>query len=94
MKTIEMDDAGESLGRYAGRGEDLPLVVTDHGRPVAALISVPNADMETVSLSANPKFIALIERSRERQSGEGGISSAEMRRRLGIATDKGTQSHS
>jgi hypothetical protein len=45
-------------------------------------VSIPNADIETVSLSNNPKFIALIERSRARQKSEGGISSEEMRRRL------------
>jgi hypothetical protein len=46
------------------------------------LVSIPNADIETVSLSNNPRFIALIERSRARQRSEGGISSEEMRRRL------------
>ena len=70
MKTIEMDDAHESLGKYAGREKDLPIVVTDHGRPVAALLPVPNADLETISLSTNPKFIAMIERSREIASHE------------------------
>ncbi len=38
--------------------------------------------METVSLSNDPKFIALIERSRARQEEEGGISIQEMWRRL------------
>jgi hypothetical protein len=36
--------------------------------------------METVALSTNPEFLALIERSRARA--EGGISSEEMRRRF------------
>ena len=89
MKTIELDDARESLGKYAGREEDLPIVITDHGRPVAALLPIPNADLETISSSTNPKFIAMIERSRERQTKEGGISSDEMRRRLGVANEKG-----
>jgi hypothetical protein len=40
--------------------------------------------METVTLSTNPEFIALIDRSRRRQDEEGGISSKEMRKRLGI----------
>jgi len=50
---------------------------------VAALVSISNADIETVSLSNNPKFLALIERSRAKQKVEGGISTEEMRRRLG-----------
>jgi hypothetical protein len=50
----------------------------------AILRGVPseNADPETTTLSTHPRFIALIERSRARQRAEGGISSAEMRRRL------------
>ncbi len=82
MKTIEIAEVREALGQYAGHGENLPLVVTDHGRPVAALLAVPNVDLETVSLSTNPAFVDLIERSRERQSREGGVSSQEMHRRL------------
>jgi hypothetical protein len=39
--------------------------------------------METATLSTDPRFIALIERSRLRQKAEGGISGPEMRRRLG-----------
>ncbi len=43
-----------------------------------------DVDIESEKLSLNPKFIALIEQSRARQRAEGGISSAEMRRRLGL----------
>ena len=50
----------------------------------AALVAIENTDMETVALSTNPRFMALIERSRTRQKAEGGISSAELRRRLGF----------
>jgi len=88
MKTIEIGDARESLGQYVGHGEDLPIIVTDHGRPIAALLPVPNADIETVSLSTNSKFLSLIERSRERHEREGGISSVEMRRRLDTAPNR------
>jgi hypothetical protein len=51
-------------------------------RDIAALRSVANADLEAVSLSTNPEFLDLIERSRARQQAEGGILSEEMRRRL------------
>jgi hypothetical protein len=46
---------------------------------------------ETLKLSTHPKFLALIERSRARQKAEGGISSDEMRRRLGIKSRKHTK---
>jgi len=57
-------------------------VITDHGQPVAALVAIETADLETVSLSTNPQFLNLIERSRSRVSDEGGASSEEMRSRF------------
>ena len=64
MKTIERIDATDSLAMYAEQTPDFPIVITDHGQPIAALLSVPNADLETVSLSTNPQFLSLISRSR------------------------------
>lgn len=88
MKTVEITDARKGLGEYAAHIAEDAVVVTDHGRPVAALVSVENADMETVSLSTNPRFIQLIERSRASHVAQGGISSADMRHRLGIDTEQ------
>ena len=62
-----------------------PVVITSDGKPIAVLVSLDNIDLETVSLSTNPKFLELIERSRSRHREQGGISSDEMRRRLGLA---------
>jgi len=84
MKTVEIDDATKSLGECAQGMGDGPLVVTRNGQPVAVLLPIDNADLETVSLSSNPRFMDLIERSRSRQREEGGLSSGEVRRRLGI----------
>ena len=83
MKTVEVSKATLPLSDYTKEVKKEPVIITKEGRPVAALVSLPNADIETVSLSNNPKFIALIERSRLRQKAEGGVSTEEMRRRLG-----------
>ncbi len=85
MKTIEMTEATATLAEYARQVAVEPVIVTVGGRPVAALVAIGNADLETVSLSTNPEFLALIERSRARQQAEGGISSEEMRHRLGLS---------
>lgn len=82
MKTIEVTKATMSLSEYAKKVKKEPVIITKEGKPVAAIVNIPNADIETVSLSNNPKFIALIERSRSKQKSEGGISAEEMRRRL------------
>ncbi len=83
MKTVEKIDATASLASYAEHAEDFPIVITDHGWPIAALMPLSNADAESVSLSGNPEFLSLISRSRARQTREGGISTQELRRRLG-----------
>jgi prevent-host-death family protein len=84
MKTIELIQATAPLAEYAQEVSKEPIIITVGGKPVAALVPIENADLETVTLSTHPQFLALIERSRVRQKAEGGISSAEMRRRLGL----------
>ena len=82
MKVVEKADATGSLAEYATNIQLGTIIVTEQGHPVAALIPIENADVETVSLSTNQHFLDLIERSRARARKEGGISSQEMRRRL------------
>lgn len=84
MKTVEVAQATAPLAEYAQDVKNGPLILTVGGKPIAALVPIENADLETVTLSTDPQFLALIERSRSRQKTQGGISSAEMRRRLGL----------
>jgi antitoxin (DNA-binding transcriptional repressor) of toxin-antitoxin stability system len=84
MKTIEMDNATQTLAECARDAAGGPLVVTEHGTPVAVLLPIENADLETVSLSSNAQFLELIERSRSRMASEGGLSSDAVRRELGL----------
>jgi prevent-host-death family protein len=84
VKTLEMTKATLPLAEYAENINQEPVILTKHGKPVAALVSLEDVDTETVKLSSNPKFIALIERSRGERKAKGGISSAEMRKRLGL----------
>jgi prevent-host-death family protein len=88
MKALEIQDATASLADYVRDVDKEPVIVSRKGKPVAALVSIENADWETASLSTNPRFLALIQRSRKRQEKEGGISSAEMRSRL-VLSGKG-----
>ena len=84
MKTLEMAQATAPLAEYAKDVDKEPVVLIVSGKPVAALVPIENADLETVTLSTHPRFLALIERSRVRHKAEGGISGKEMRRRLGL----------
>ena len=84
MKTLELDKAKHSFARYAHSARREPVIVTRNGKPYGALVSLSNTDMETVSLSGNPKFLALIERSTRRYKKEGGLTTEDMRKRLGL----------
>jgi prevent-host-death family protein len=84
MKVVEQTEAKALLADYAADVAQEPVIVTVNGKPVAALVAIENADLETVSLSTNAAFLALIERSRARHRAEGGLSADEVRRRLGL----------
>jgi prevent-host-death family protein len=82
MRIVEKTEATAPLAAYADEVGHGPVVITDEGMPVAVLVPIENADVETVSLSTNPRFLELIERSRARARAEGGVSSEDMRRRF------------
>jgi antitoxin (DNA-binding transcriptional repressor) of toxin-antitoxin stability system len=80
VKLLEKDQAVASLAEYIDElGRDT-IVVTSEGKPVAVLAGVKNGDIESVSLSTNPKFMSIIERARRRYKDEGGTSSEDVRR--------------
>jgi len=85
MRTVELSEATDALATYARDALNEPVVVLDHGKPIAALVAIESSDLETLSLSSNPQFLAILERSRNRHRVEGGISSDEMRRRIEAA---------
>ena len=84
MRILEVSEATAPLAEYARNIDEEPIVLTVDGNPVAVLEAIEDLDQEIASLSNNPQFLAIIERSRARHRAEGGISSEEMRRRLGL----------
>ena len=89
MQTIELHDATAPLASYAREIDGDTVILIEDGKPIAALVAIENADLETVSLSTNPKFLAIIERARASWRAKGGISTEEMRRRLGLDKAEG-----
>lgn len=83
MKVVEKSDATATLAENMADIASGAVIVTNERRPVAALVPIENADLETVSLSTNREFLELIERSRNRTRAEGGVSPNEMRARFG-----------
>jgi prevent-host-death family protein len=82
MRKIEIRDATSPLAEYAGNVKGERILVTKKGKPVAALVTPDDIDWETLSLSLNPKFIELLEHSRESYRRYGGIPLHEVREEL------------
>jgi hypothetical protein len=84
MKRIDGVKATLSLEQYARELEHEPLVLTDGGHAIAALVPINDADLESMALSLSPKFQAVIERSREEHRNGASLSADDVRRELGI----------
>ena len=80
MKTIELTTAKKSLAEYAKELGDEVVVLTENNKPVAALVSLKDTDMESVTLSMNPEFRAIIEQARQDFAAGRKLSLDEMRR--------------
>jgi len=89
VKTLKLSDITGSLSDMVRKGLREPVFVTKRGKPVIALVPLTKYDdWESVSLSTNPKFLAIIERSATAHKPGTGISTEEMRRRLGLGKRK------
>jgi prevent-host-death family protein len=84
MKTIELSKATSQLRDYAESAAKEMVVVTRNGKPLAAVVSLEGIDLESFSLSMNPKFIQIMEKSRESARIHGALTSDEVRKKLGI----------
>lgn len=84
MKSIELSDATSPLASYVAQASETPILITVDGEPKVAMMPVANADEETVGLSTNPRFLAMLEESRKSYRDRGGIPLEEIRRRYGI----------
>lgn len=90
MKLVELEEAKGSLSDYARRNRRDAVIVTRRGRPVSALVPLePGADLERLALSINPRFRAILERSRAEVRAGKVMSSDEVRRLFGLKRKAG-----
>ena len=75
-------DCQASLADYVRSLGTEPAIAAFDSKPVAVLIAI--ADIETISLSYNPQFLEIIERSRQQQKAGRVMTSQEVRKTLGL----------
>jgi hypothetical protein len=85
MKRIAIESCSLSVQELAKLAETETVILTSEGNPILGIVGVDEVDVEPWSLGSNPDFLALMERFRGCGRQEGGISLAEVRRRLGIS---------
>ena len=78
MKTLDVSKATAPLSQYARALDQEPLVLTDGDQPIAALMPIEDADLETIALGSNPKFLALLEQARTQPRAGAGLTTEEV----------------
>lgn len=82
MKRIEIDNANLTLRQVIELASTGPVVITEKGAALVAIVGIDEDSLESFSLSNNPDFLAIIERSRESYRRNGGVPIEEIRREL------------
>ena len=84
MKSIDLADV-TALEPYFQPGASEPVLLTSHGQTIAAVVPVGSEDdLEDLMLSRSTEFEAILQRSQQLLVQEGGLSSDDVRRRLGL----------
>jgi antitoxin (DNA-binding transcriptional repressor) of toxin-antitoxin stability system len=83
MKTIDLSEV-TALAPHVQAGSQEPIVLTENGRTVAAILPSDEQGVESMLLSLSPQFKVILDRSQQRLDAEGGLSAADVRARLGI----------
>lgn len=73
MKTIDVADANTTLAEYARKRLREAVIVTRRGKPVLAVTPV-KGDWESIVVANNPRFLAIVERSRFARRRQGRFS--------------------
>jgi hypothetical protein len=84
MKTLDLREAPAAFTNLVEALNQEPVILLRAGKPLAVLLPVKDADVETVSLSFHPKFLAILEDARRRRHREPGFSTEELCREFGI----------
>jgi hypothetical protein len=82
MKTIELSTALQPLSAYAEEFSNEIVVLTLHGKAIAAVVSLQEVDPESLLLSMNPEFMQIIQQARDEFKAGKKLSLEEMKREI------------
>jgi hypothetical protein len=90
MKVVPLEGSTMTVPELVELAKDGAVILTRDGQPLISVRDVSSSDWESAALAQNPRFAALIERSRRSYRDKGGIGIEQLRRELGLeqASDK------
>ena len=74
MKIAPLAQVKDQLSAYVQESQKSPIIITKNGKPVALLTGLKeDADVDTLMLAHDPRFIKILEEARARVQGNGGV---------------------
>ena len=87
MKVVALEETSMTVSELIELAKGGAVILTRDGQPLASVRDLSGSDWESASLSHNPQFMALIERSRQSYRDQGGIAIEQIRRELGLESN-------
>jgi len=79
MKRVALNEVKDELSRYVRLAQKEDILITRHGKPAAMLIGFASEDeWFEYRLEHDPRFLARIERARQRLRAGGGVRLEEV----------------
>jgi antitoxin (DNA-binding transcriptional repressor) of toxin-antitoxin stability system len=83
MKTLDLSAVAALVPHLQSDAQEAVFLTKD-GHTVAAVVPADDDNVESLLLSVNPQFQAILERSQKRLESEGGLFTDEVRQCLGL----------
>ena len=87
MTTVTLEKDRLTLQELAELAQNGPVLVTEHGQPVIAVIALDEAEAEAWLMGQNEELMEMVEQSRRRLREAGGLSLKEIREEFGLQHD-------
>jgi hypothetical protein len=84
MKVVPLEQTTLTVIELAEMVQGGSVILTRNGQPVMEVKALSGIDRESVALTQNPRFTALIEDSRDAYRQTGGVGLDDLRQELGL----------
>jgi hypothetical protein len=88
MKVVPLEGTTMTVPELVELARREAVILTRDGQPLISVRELSGSDWESASLASNPRFAALIEKSRRSYREKGGIGIEQLRKELDLESDK------